>query len=161
MVRIPLDNDRRTALRRSPLFLGRIDGGGVRGRNGLGQDGLEGRSLQVDGQRHLHPWAATPVIARHHPQEVGLDPTGPVQPERAAKVAMCRGDMANVGPIGLIDDHRPRIIVRQDVASCGRPARQLDEIWLQDGDYLAGGQGAVPCTERRTGATLTKQDGNG
>jgi len=37
----------------------------------------------------------------------------------------------------------------------------LISIALTFCDYLAGGQGAVPCTERRTGATLTKQDGNG
>nr|WP_276602936.1 hypothetical protein [Nannocystis pusilla] len=88
----------------------------------LGQYFIKGVAAEADGQSHLLTLLRAPARAVHHPQEVGLDPRHPLEAERAAEALVLGGEPADRRAVGLIDDDRVGVELRQDVPASLRPA---------------------------------------
>src|SRR5579859_6232113 len=104
--------------------------------NCLGQQSIKSLPLQPDSQRHLLSLFCAPSGPKHHPEKIRFEPAHPRQRELTAKVAMLSREMPDSGTIGLVDDDRVLIILRQDVAALTRPAGVLCEVWFGDKVHL-------------------------
>src|SRR5262245_21350467 len=85
-------------------------------------------TLQAEAKHNFLAFLGAPAGAIHHPEEIWLDPAHAPVGEITVQGAVPDGVGTDRWPIGLIDDNRCRVVVRQDMPTCAGPARVLDHI---------------------------------
>ena len=120
VVGVPLQPDVGAGDGPLPLVLAPVDLGHEGRMDRQPEDLVEGVPPQPDGERHLLALLGAPARAVHHPQEVRLDPGHAAQAEPAAEVAVPGGEVADLGPVRLVDDDRLGVELGQDVAAGAR-----------------------------------------
>ncbi|RUS32850.1 hypothetical protein BC938DRAFT_474078 [Jimgerdemannia flammicorona] len=105
---------------------------------------VEKRSFQSDRQRRLLVRLRAPPAPVHHPQKVGLDPRHPRRREVGApgKPLMRHRVPRDRRLVRLVDHHRGRVVVREDVSPFRRPEGNLREVGSR-GEGLRRGLGGL------------------
>src|SRR5262245_19327883 len=85
-------------------------------------------TLQAEAKHNVLALLGAPAGAIHHPEEIWLDPAHAPVREITVQGAVPNGIGTDRWPIGLIDDNRCRVMVRQDVPTRAGPRGVLGHV---------------------------------